>query len=405
MADRTAGRWPRRPVRVPPPLHASLRRLRTVLRRLRPDSVRARATVAACAVVATALAAAGFALLALIHADLRRTAEDGARQQAEAIAALAAQGRLTPLLPTGHGTDFLQVVDARGRVVAASQNLAGRPPVSTGSQEGTRTARSPWDGDPLGDEHRQRVATVTADTPTGRVTIHAGASLRSADAAEDTAAAALAVGCPLLLLTVGLVTWRVTGRALRPVEAIRAEVAAIGDRDLHRRVPQPRGDDEIAHLAATMNAMLDRLEAAGQRQREFIADASHELRSPLTVLRTQLEVARTHPDPAVRAELVDGALEDTGRLQDLAADLLLLARLDAAAGAAAGADPDPGVDLAELVRSAVRARTADRLPVRLDLADGVRAPGHPLWLTRLLTNLLDNAQRHASRDVRVVLHA
>lgn len=384
---------------------AARRRALAAVRRLAPASVRARATTAACAVVAAALATASFALLALLHANLLRTAEDGVRQQAEAVAQLAAEGRLTALLPLAHGTDFIQVVDARGTVRAASQNLVGRAALAeTPSIAGSRAGRSTWDVDPMGDEHRQRVITVTVGTPDGVLTVRAGTSLRAADAAEDTTTAALAVACPLLLLTVGLVTWRVTGRALRPVEAIRAEVAAISGRALHRRVPLPRSNDEIAGLATTMNAMLDRLDEAGQRQRQFIADASHELRSPLTVLRTQLEVALAHPDPEVRSELLRGALEDTDRLQNLATDLLLLARLDASSPFA----PPPGrprepVDLTELVTGAVRSRPADRCAVRLDLQDGVLVPGNALWLARLLTNLLDNAQRHTDTTVRVVL--
>ena len=89
-----------------------------------------------------------------------------------------------------------------------------------------------------------------------------------------------------MTLLLGLVTWTVVGRALRPVESIRAEVADISDSNLSRRVPEPPGGDEIAQLAKTMNAMLDRLEAAQRRQQAFASDASHELQSPLTRLRT-----------------------------------------------------------------------------------------------------------------------
>ncbi|MFC9328515.1 ATP-binding protein [Kitasatospora sp. NPDC057015] len=386
---------------------ALARRLPAAARRLRPVSVRARATTAACAVVAVALGLASWALLALLHANLLRTAEDGVRQQAEAVAQLAAQGRLTPLLPLGHGTDFIQVVDADGTVRAVSQNLVGGAPLGVAPHPaGRRPVQITRDVDRMGEERRQRVVTVTVATPDGVLTVHVGASLRSADAAVDTTTAALAVACPLLLLTVGLVTWRATGRALRPVEAIRAEVAAISDRALHRRVPLPRSEDEIADLATTMNAMLDRLDEAGRRQRQFIADASHELRSPLTVLRTQLEVALAHPDPVVRSELVRGALEDTERLQNLATDLLLLARLDAGTPFAPPPDRAPErIDLTALVATAVRNRPADPHPVELDLQDDVRVQGNALWLTRLLTNLLDNAQRHTETSVRVVLRS
>jgi signal transduction histidine kinase len=148
-----------------------------------------------------------------------------------------------------------------------------------------------------------------------------------------------------------------------------------------------------------MNATLDRLEDAVVRQRRFIADASHELRSPITVLRTQLEVALAHPDPALWPDLVSDALEDTVRLQDLASDLLLLARLDAA-------EPVSRIplDMAELCRTTVAARHGDRLPIDTRLQPGLTVEGNRGWLVRLLTNLLDNAQRHADRRIELTLH-
>ena len=372
-------------------------RLKAVRARLTPGSVRARATVAASLVVAVALAVASLAMLSLLSADLHNKAEQGAQLQAVAVAKLAADGRLTKLVPLDNGTDFIQVVDADGKVVASSQNVAGRPALAPVPRDPVKRR----DLGLLGVEVHQQVTSVAAETPDGQVVIRTGVSLRAADAAEATTAVTLGVGCPLLLLTVALVTWRVTGRALRPVEAIRTEVAAIGEQALHRRVPIPRGDDEITRLATTMNAMLDRLHVARQRQRQFIADASHELRSPITVLRTQLEVALAHPDPKVRTGLVEGALQDTDRLQALAADLLLLARLDAGP---VDRPMDP-VDLGEIVRSTVLGRGDERCAVTLDLREQVLLPGNRLWLTRLVTNLLDNAQRHARHTVAVSVYA
>ncbi len=369
--------------------------------------MRARATLAACSVVAVALTAASLAMLALLHTDLRGNATRVARKQADVVAAMAARGELARVVPLGAGTDFVQVVGTGGDVVSASPNVVGRPPLTpVPGVEAFPGVPAPWELKEFGIDGKQQVVSVIADTPKGQVVIHTGVSLGPADAAESSTALVLAVGCPLLLLTVALVTWRVTGRALRPVEAIRSEVSAIGEQELHRRVPIPRGGDEISRLASTMNAMLDRLDVAGRRQRQFIADASHELRSPIAVLRTQLEVALAHPDPEVRTELVAGALEDTERLQALATDLLFLARLDSGAPApdrsAAGAVP---VDLAELVRAVVRNRGVERCPVTLDLTEGVRTPGNYLWLTRLVTNLLDNAQRHAAGEIRVRVRA
>ncbi|MFD3696986.1 sensor histidine kinase [Streptomyces sp. NPDC058646] len=368
------------------------------MRRLWPTTVRARATAGAGVVVAAALALASFALLGLLEANLLRNAENDARRQADTVAQLAAAGRLDRVRPASRGVEFVQVVGADGRVLFATPNLIGVPAFRPAGPGVPGTRFQTWRVHPLGGDHRQRVVQVITHTPTGPAVVYAGASLRDADAADDTTTAALVIGMPLLLATVVLVTWRVTGRALRPVEAIRAEVAGISDRDLHRRVPVPATHDEVARLAQTMNATLDRLEASGVRQRQFIADASHELRSPITVVRTQLEVALAVRDPELWPELIGGALQDIERLQHLASDLLLLARIDAAQPVTA-----VPLDLAALVGEAVEARFGDRVPVRLDLEGDARITGNALWLSRVVTNLLDNAQRYADRHVEVTL--
>lgn len=376
---------------------AALRRW-PVLRRLWPTTVRARATVGASVVVAAALALASFALLGLLEANLIRNAENDARRQAETVAQLASAGKLGRVRPPARGIDFVQVVGADGRVLFASPNLAGAPAFPPPGPGAPGTRFHTWRVRPLDGEYRQRVVQVVTQTPDGMATIYAGASLRDADAADDTTTAALVIGMPLLLATVALVTWRVTGHALRPVEEIRAEVAEISDRGLHRRVPVPATHDEVARLAETMNATLDRLEASGIRQRQFIADASHELRSPITVLRTQLEVALAVQDPELWPELISGALEDIERLQHLTADLLLLARIDAAQPVAAAP-----LDLTALVREVVEGRLGDRVPVRLRLEPDVEVTAGALWLGRIVTNLVDNAQRYADARVDVTL--
>ena len=138
----------------------------------------------------------------------------------------------------------------------------------------------------------------------------------------------LAVGVPILLLVVGFVTWSVAGRVLAPVDAIRREVEAISVKELHRRVPDPPGRDEIARLASTMNSMLERLEKAAVRERRFVSDASHELRSPVAAIRQQAEVALSHPDRTTMEELAGIVLEEDVRLQRIVEDLLLLTRVD-----------------------------------------------------------------------------
>ncbi|NGO70955.1 sensor histidine kinase, partial [Streptomyces boncukensis] len=242
-----------------------------------------------------------------------------------------------------------------------------------------------------------RVAAVRSATGDGTpVTVYAGASLHDQQQAVSSVTRSMLIGLPVLLLVVGSVTWLVTRRALRPVEGIRREMGAItASTDLSRRVPEPDSRDEVARLARTTNATLAALEHSVERQRRFVADASHELRSPIASLRTQLEVAAAHPELLD----VDGAVEDTVRLQDLAADLLLLARLDA------GERPgDARVPLAPLVREELAQRVGDPHPVHLahPLAEG-EVLGSRGQLARVLGNLLDNAQRHARSAVGVAV--
>ncbi|MGY3204126.1 sensor histidine kinase [Streptomyces sp. TE5632] len=224
----------------------------------------------------------------------------------------------------------------------------------------------------------------------GLLTVYAGSPLAAEHSAVRTALTVMLIGFPLLAALVAAMTWVLTGRALRPVAAIREEMAAItASEDLTRRVPEPATHDEIARLARTTNETLAALETSVERQRSFVADASHELRSPIASLRTQLEVAAAHPELLD----LDGAVEDTVRLQHLAADLLLLARLDA------GERPVEGrVDLAALAREEAAGRTG----VTVD-AETAEVAGSRGQLGRVLGNLLDNGRRHAREKVSVTV--
>ncbi|QFZ20115.1 sensor histidine kinase [Saccharothrix syringae] len=207
-------------------------------------------------------------------------------------------------------------------------------------------------------------------------------------------------GALLLIGLFALVVWVAMGRVLRPVEAIRREMADITEHDLTRRVPVSRGRNEVAALATTVNATLDRLEAVVEDNRRFVADASHELRSPIAALRAELEIATAHPGLTDWPAVVDAALTDTHRLQQLATDLLLLARLDHTSTTTPGSDI---VDLTTLVRDQTAHRRS-RHALTVDL------PGRPTpvhgshsLLDRLLGNLLDNAERHATTAITVRL--
>jgi signal transduction histidine kinase len=238
-------------------------------------------------------------------------------------------------------------------------------------------------------------------TPQTAYTMYVAGSLESVQNSTDSLTRLLLLGLPIMLLFVGVITWVVTGRALHPVAAIRAEVEAIGAEDLHRRVPEPGTSDEISRLAHTMNAMLARLQDATERQRRFVADASHELRSPLTGIRTQLEVDLAHPERADWQATERDVLDDTIRLQRLVDDLLVLARTDASTSDLSHREP---VDLDEIVLMEAR-RLRSRTERQVDTAgvSGAQINGNHDQLTRAVRNLLDNAARHATSTVTITL--
>ncbi|MET9581260.1 sensor histidine kinase [Streptomyces massasporeus] len=380
-------------------------------------SVRARATLGATLVVAVALVAAGAAVLLSLRSNLIGEAGTQAERSARAVASELAAGTPYDKLSGLDGDDGpVQVLDEHGRLVAASEDLEKISGTDSGQVKPRPAVKPTGDddddsddaGEPLeageisgesvfsngsatidGDAEDYRFAAVEVEThDRGHLKVYAGSPLAAEHGAVRTALTVMLIGFPLLLGVVAAVTWLVTRRALRPVEGIRREMAAITQsEDLARRVPEPDTHDEIARLASTTNETLAALETSVERQRRFVADASHELRSPIASLRTQLEVAAAHPELLD----LDGAVEDTVRLQRLAADLLLLARLDA------GERPnDARVDLAGLAREAAEGRTG----VTVD-AEPVEVAGSRGQLGRVLANLLDNAQRHARSAVTV----
>jgi len=230
--------------------------------------------------------------------------------------------------------------------------------------------------------------------------VYVGVGLRTVDHAIDLLSVALAIGLPVLVLVGGLAIWVGVGRALRPVERLRREVAVISAGSLHERVSAPRSGDEIDRLASTMNAMLDRLETAAATERRFIADASHELRSPLAAMRAQLETARAYPQKVDWPEVADDVLADQGRVERLVADLLLLARLDSG-------EVKPKrlpLSLRQVINEEIDRRpTSGTIAFTTELGVSGDTIGDASQLGRMVRNLLDNAERHASTIVTVTL--
>lgn len=193
-------------------------------------------------------------------------------------------------------------------------------------------------------------------------------------------------------------TWLLSGRVLRPVGSITDRVETISATGTGERVPEPPTRDEIGHLARTMNGMLDRLDAAATARRRFVADASHELRSPLAVIRTETEVALAHPERTDWESVGRSVLDETTRLEGLVTDLLTLAEHDHDDERVA-ARPSTVVDVEEVVMAeAARSR---RVPVDTTRVLAGRVSATPHEVARVVRHLLDNAARHASATVVV----
>lgn len=342
--------------------------------------------------VAVALAVGGSVLYAVLHYVGLRTLDRSAAATARDVVTLVRSNRLPDPIPVT-GAQFVQVVDARDRVVSASQNADRLTSLLT-PREVRAALRSPVavSGSRNGLASRLRVTATRA--PHGEVVLVAQ-QLDQLERSAQGLRRALLVTFPVLLVVLGLIAWRVIGATLRPVESLRAGAERISGSGRDERLPEPGTDDEIGALARTLNSMLDRLASSRERQRGFLADVAHELRSPLASMRTQLEVAQRLGEGG---ELVDGLHADTVRMASLVEDLLVLARLDADTAPRSPSGP-VGVD--EVVAAAVGRHTGGRVVVRAAGEGGLRVEGDHDELVRVLTNLLDNAVRHAESRVEV----
>jgi signal transduction histidine kinase len=356
-------------------------------------TIRAITTTVATTVVAIALVIGAAGLIAALRRTMVDEVAEAARAQGSDVVRELEAGRPLILEVAGADEQLIQVMTPAGAVVASSLNMAGRPAVvrlAPGQSAQTIT--------PLDDDEFVAVA-VGAQTPNGpRVVLVARALVDVLDT-TTVITRLLIIGLPLVVAVVALTTWFAVGRVLAPVEAIRREVDGISAAQLHRRVPQPKRDDEIGRLAATMNRMLERLESARNSQRRFVSDASHELRSPITTIRQHSEVALAHPDRVTTAELAEVVLAEQQRIQRLVEDLLLLARADENVPLAREA-----VDLDDLAfEEGHRLRSTTSKRVDTSGVSAARVQGDADALRRMFRNVGENAARHASSRVHITL--
>jgi signal transduction histidine kinase len=362
--------------------------------------IQARLTLAATALVAAVLVGGAVLLTLALGRTLVGTLDDSARQRARDVATLVDTGNLPTSIPVAGGTVLVQVVDRQDRVRAATPGgdalvpLLGRRALA----DARRGVTQEVPGSRIGISDTLRVVGTTAGPADDRQTVLVAVSSTEATRSLRVVAIVLLVGVPLLIGAFAVVCWFLVGAALRPVAALRRGAGTITEAGTGSRLPVPATRDEVARLAVTLNDMLDRLAAGGARQRSFVADAAHELRSPLASMRTQLEVSRAHPDGADWDDTAEGVLADLARLSRLVDDLLLLARLDD------DRRPPPRteeIDLRALVTSAVH-RPAGRVAVHVH-CDGepVRVQADEDAVVRILENLLSNADRYAASAVNV----
>jgi len=332
-----------------------------------PQSVRVRLTVVATLAFAITLSAAAFGLVKLVRTNLVDRIQETNQHQLDNLAEQVRRGDLNP--EPGYQCIYVNGIP---------QGCRPTPPDRSGYEAAQREV----------------------DTQAGRITLVAQNSLEEVDRTVNSVTDVLLIAVPAMIALVALAAWYFTGRALRPVEAIRLEAESITGATMDRRVPEPDTDDEVGRLARTMNAMLDRLETSSQKQRQFVSDASHELRSPLSSIRTNLEVALRNADRADWPAVAQRALAEDVRMEDTVSELLELARVDEAMGPAP-LDSLPEVDLDELVLDdTVQQR---RVPVDTARVSAGRVHGRREQLTRVVRNLLDNAARHAATTVAVEL--
>ncbi len=366
-------------------------------------SVRFRVTAVATVAVAGVLGVTAVVSVTAQRQALTENLDDRITVSADELTVVLEGGTIPTSLTIRVGDEgFAQLISPDGEVVAASERVANAPAVVSGPTPDSPQIRT-VSGLPIGEDSKDdfRLLTRPVDVDGQTLALVAAASLDEVDESVRVLTLTLVVVLPIVLILFAALIWFVVARALRPVEAIRAEVVQIGGDELERRVPVPESDDEIGRLATTMNEMLERIETAHERQRRFVADASHELRSPLTSIRSELEVDLTHPASADPLATHRSVLEETGRLQRLVDDLLYLARSDAGV-IPTGRD---SVDLDEIVlHEATRARSGSGPAIDVTDVSGAQVSGDTDQLRRAVRNLLDNARRHATSAVTVSLH-
>ena len=370
--------------------------------------IRLRLTLVYLAAAVLLVAAGGLLLTRQLHTGLVASVDTGLRTRADQLAQaveragdnLDFQDQASRLIAPKES--FAQVIAPDGRVAESSEAVGttallapgDRPPAGQGPRFVTRRL----------DDEPVRLLVVPVARPDGTWVVVVGSSLGPTEQAQEQVRRGLVAGGIALVLLAGVGSWLLAGAALRPVERLRREVDEISDLDPAASLEVPPTRDELAALAATMNRLLARLQAALARERRLVADASHELRTPLAALRAELELALRpgRPHDQVLGAVAD-AIQDTDRLGRLAEDLLLLARSDEGAAIVHPERQSVRRVLASAVEAAM-ARAGGTL-LHLDAPADLVATVDADRLRQAVDNLLKNALRVAPPATVVRVHA
>jgi signal transduction histidine kinase len=361
-----------------------------------------RSAYVSAAVVLVALAVAGAGLTWLLYQSLLSAVDDAAAARLHDItAALRAEPNDAidgSMLATDQRIVAVQIFSADGRLRFRSAGAPDTPLVPIDRIASTPIVGMPDDAS-LG--KNMRISAQRVDTPAaGQFTVLVGGGSESVESTVETVALLLCAAAPVVIVAVAGATYLLVKRSLGSVDAIRARVAEISSSDLAERVPVPETHDEISALAVTMNAMLARVEAGQVAQRQFVGDASHELRSPLAIIISALDVAAAHPELLDHDLATTTLMPEAHRMRALVDDLLMLARADER-GLALYRDT---VHLEDIISAdAARLRRHTRLSVHTDSAP-VEVIGDQAALARVVRNLTDNAARYAASRVDLGLH-
>jgi signal transduction histidine kinase len=373
--------------------------MRDRLRRVM-GSVRVRVALVAMLLVGGVLVVSGIVLTRTVKHRL----EEENRQRADQTIAYAAD-RLEAGVAVDSvfassaapGDVFMVLRLADGTVIASQEPIPFTIPIGTSQSVLAGSEGAPFFSSMAVPPPGAQIVTRVVDLPEGESVLVGVSPLDDVRASVATLVNALWWGSPVLVLLVGLIAWLLVGRALRPVEQLRATVETISRSTLEQRVDVPPSHDEVARLATTMNTMLARLQRSRDHERRFVSDASHELRSPLASIRAQLEVGS---DALDTDEIRTGVLADTIRLERIVGDLMELARSDETTTLS-----DASVALDVVVADEIIAVQRSS-PIEITAADidDTVVRGRSDALARATRNLLDNAVRHARGRVDVTLH-